>query len=163
MRTKDENEDEGRRRLFSHGLILLLSIFTRMASMVLSRFQSWNIKIKHSYLYPHPHQFPLSTLPTGLQEFYDLYNQRTKNKIHIDLSLHKRDHQFYLRTDPTPLQRQKDPVKPVYDFMNRWGQTDYLYTLLHECPLDASSEFLLPIYHAPRDPSNFTLYSCKQM
>jgi hypothetical protein len=104
-------------------------------------------------------------MPIGLQEFYDLYNQRTKNKLHLKMTLNHRVNQFYLLTDPIPLQRQpqKDPVKPVYDFMNRWGQTDYLYTLLHECPLDASSEFLLPIYHAPRDPSNFTLYSCKQM
>lgn len=74
----------------------------------------------------------------------------------LQMKLYHKNNQFYLSISAEPPTEPSADIKPIYAFMERWGQTAYLYHLLHEVPLEGTMEFQLPMHHAIRDPSNNT-------
>lgn len=102
------------------------------------------------------HRTPMSYTEADLYESIKLaYGE------HIKVSLKHTHHQFALSIQPiapckNPFTMQK--IKPIYDFMKRWGQEAYLIQLLDFTDLtDANAnatEIPLPMYYAVKDPSN---------
>lgn len=80
----------------------------------------------------------------------------------LTFKLHHRHHQFHLSITAqsvlkqAPSTQSAETASRIYAFMQRWGQTAYLYRLIHEAPMEGTVEFQLPMHHAMRDPSNNT-------
>lgn len=79
----------------------------------------------------------------------------------IRVSLRHEINQFYLRVEPSMKPQNIEKIKPIYEFMKRWGQEAYMIHLLdleseqgietYTMPVDIP----LPICYSMKDPSNF--------
>ena len=102
------------------------------------------------------HRTPMSYTET------DLYDSlKLAYGANIQVSLKHIHHTFSLSIQP--IAPSKNPntkpvfsltkIKPIYDFMKRWGQDVYIIKLL-DVSAGAATEIPLPMYYSIKDPSN---------
>jgi len=98
------------------------------------------------------HRTPMTYSETDLYE-----SLRIRFGKHINVSLKHEYNQFYLRIESSVKPQKIEKIKPIYDFMKRWGQDIYMIRLLD---LDVDTETIptdipIPICYSIKDPSNY--------